>query len=243
MSETGRRRRLARVARAGAAVHLLALDHGLTMGWTVEQEPPLTVAEECTKLGISGIVCHFGLLPQIGGIADSEIFMQVHASSPGDSQKEVIVSPEVAMRADCVGIAVEFQTAGSSIGLAKTAKAVLEAREMGLLVLVMANYAGEKFSSTNIAAAAAQQLGPDYIKLRIPSSEPSDEELRQLRRIVSSGPMYLVAGGDSQTDLTRTLAIAYEVGMRGSCIGRHYFNSSGRLEAVRTVLSTLRPDG
>jgi DhnA family fructose-bisphosphate aldolase class Ia len=121
-------------------------------------------------------------------------------------------------------------------------KLVQQARDLGLLVLVMANYPGEDFTTASIAVVAASQFGADLIKMRLPKTTPTSAELAHLRRVISGAPPTLVAGGSADVDLTRTLALAREVGMKGTCIGRHYFDRAERATAIRTVLRTFPGD-
>lgn len=237
-SEIGRESRRGRISRSGS-INLVALDHGPSMGWTKSQEPPPDIARSCQRLGLSGAVCHVGLLRELRSLP-LETFLQLHASTPADRTKSVVASPQLAARADCIGVAVEYRASGDSCAMATTAALIQSAQDHGLLVLVMANYEAEDYQLAATAIVGAAQMGADYIKVRIPSSVPTAVEVAHLRRVIAGGPPTLLAGGDAARDLGASLAMARELGMQGSCIGRHYFNPCARADAVAAVKAAFR---
>ena len=239
MQGSGVIRRLQRIAQS-EAVHLVALDHGVTMGWTEEQSSPKLIASDCFSAGIKTAVCHVGLVQELSSIIGLELILQLFGSTSGDSQKAKIAEVRTAVELDCVAIAVELHIDRSSSQQAESALAVAAAHRYGLPSLVMANYDGDDWRKTGLAIVAGHQIGADLIKIRLPTQDPSDGDREFVSRIVAMNGPCLVAGGDGETDLQRTTSLAHSLGMSGSCIGRHYFDSGRRLRAIETTLSAFQ---
>ncbi|MEV0901442.1 hypothetical protein [Actinoplanes sp. NPDC049802] len=234
MSSVGRARRLERLQSSDGTYRVLALDHGVTMGWTFEQEDPFDIALACAPLGVQGVVAHFGLLPRLSQVRGVELVMQTHASTPGDKAKDVVAPASVALELDCAAIAVEYNATGSSRQMANAAAVVHAAHAVGLVVLVMANYDRSSFRSLGQAIVAASQLGADLVKVALPD-RPDRDALAWGRRIVESSPPCLLAGGDVDVDLSESVALATDLGFRGYCIGRKFFTPDGRRDAFHAL--------
>lgn len=237
-TQRGRDSRARRLGLPGP-VNLVAMDHGLSLGWTPTQDSPLEIIGACQRRGVQGAVGHAGLVARIPPTDGFEALMQLHGSTSADQTKVRVALPSLAAAADCVRVAVEFQSCGPSAAMSGTAELIQLAHDLGLVVLVMANYTGEAYTRATIAVVGASQLNADLIKLRLPSSEPSSNEHALLARVISDSCPVLVAGGDASTDLRRTLSMAKGLGMSGSCIGRHYFDAASRSAALEAVMGTF----
>ncbi len=235
-SQRGRNSRAQRLGLPGP-LHLVAMDHGLSMGWTTSQDPPQQVVESCRQHGLQGAICHPGLLDRMAPAKGFEVLLQLHGSTSADRTKSRTAQPMLAVESDCVGVAVEFQSTGPSQALTVTSDLIQTAHDLGLLVLVMANYLGESYADAAIAVVGAGQLDADIIKVRLPEHKPTSAERKQLRRIIEESCPVLVAGGNPTSDLALTLGNAASLGMSGTCIGRHYFDSDTRTRAVSEVKS------
>jgi len=195
------------------------------------------IAFACSAAGINGVICHYGLVDKMPMSADFGVILQLHGNTSFDQSKSRVSSPLLASRLDCVGVAVEFQASASSRELAVTSELVQEAHDLGLLVLIMANYRGEDFETAQKAIVGAIQLDADLVKIRLPVNDPVAEKRVRFSEVVADAPQVLVAGGEASTDLEDTLVRASRLGALGTCIGRHYFDGASRTETLRLVLN------
>lgn len=235
----GRLSRLARLT-SGGAVHLLAMDHAVTEGWYEGQDSPDRIAQECVDLGITGIVCHRGLLRLLPTAQRAGIFLQLYGSVGLGGVKSQLLEPEQALTLDCIGVSVELDVDEGG-GLASAFQVVERAQRLGLLTLLMLKYSGDTASNMARALAVGTQVGPDFIKLRLANDAVSTAGDAALEGAVERAPAVLMAGGSADEGLGKRLEAAKRLGFRGTCIGRNYFFGNRHSNAERAV-STFASD-
>src|SRR4051812_30136976 len=79
--EQGVQRRLRRLG-FPRPVHLLAIDHGLSLGWLDQQDgAPAAVARRAVKHDVDGVVAHRGLLRDLAADGIGNLILQLHGST------------------------------------------------------------------------------------------------------------------------------------------------------------------
>jgi DhnA family fructose-bisphosphate aldolase class Ia len=220
-TEQGVGRRLARLGFPDV-VHLLALDHGMSLGWTDPQDlPPVALASRALANGLRGVVAHRGLIARMTPQVPGELIMQLHGSTAADSSKSQVAEPIDAVRADCAAVAVEVKSSGRSQELSITAKMIMEAHLLGMPVLGMSGYGEPTWQAMTTAVICSTQLGADIIKVALPPNPPTQDEAANFWAVARESPPLLLAGGPVGGDLQGALRTAERVGFRGTCIGRN----------------------
>lgn len=235
----GRLSRLARLT-AGGPVHLLAMDHAVTEGWYDGQDPPDRVAQECVDVGITGIVCHRGLIRLLPTAQRAGVFLQLYGSVGLGEAKSQLLDPEQALTLDCIGVSVELDVDEGG-GLASAFQVVERAQRLGLLTLLMLKYSGATSASMARALAIGSQVGPDFIKLRLVDDYALAAGDKALHNAIDRAPAVLMAGGSADEGLSKRLEVAKNLGFRGTCIGRNYFFQN-RHSNLKQVMSTFATD-
>jgi DhnA family fructose-bisphosphate aldolase class Ia len=62
--------------------------------------------------------------------------------------------------------------------------------------------------------------------MRLPAHRPDVTETAMVEEVISEAPPVLLAGGPPDGSLETMLRMAYDLGLSGTCIGRHYFTAA-----------------
>jgi len=230
----GRLSRLKRLT-SGGPIHLLAMDHAVTDGWYHGQDSPEQIARDCSEFRVNGVVCHRGMIRLLPEAARLPVFLQLYGSSSLGTAKAQLLRPDHALTLDCVGVSVELDVDAAGPNLALAFETVEHAQRVGLLTLLMLAYSGVTAGSMARALAIGTQLGSDFIKVRLPTTDLSIAADGQLCEAVRRAPPLLLAGGVPDGSLKEKLTVARKLGFRGTCIGRNYFYASERSNTAKII--------
>lgn len=244
LASSGLRRRMSRLSTGDGTIEILALDHGLSMGWTENQQSPEEIARSCVELGVRAVVCHVGLLEELSQVPGLELILQLQGSTRIGGDKVPVSVPSLALAADCAAVAVEFDATGKSASLGGTASLINDSHQAGLPVLTMVKYDSSSLNAVSTAIVGAGQLGGDLIKVGFYGQSFTQRELELLKRVVQASPPCVVAGGESIDILTSSLRIAADSSFQGYCVGRQFFNADTRSARIREAKRAFsRGDG
>jgi DhnA family fructose-bisphosphate aldolase class Ia len=226
MTEAGRVNRLRRIG--PRPIHLLALDHGVSMGWTDAQDPPSEIASACAGAGLSGVVCHHGAVEAMHVAGFDAVVLQMMGGMEPGGPKAVIASIETALEMDCVGVSLELPGSASPEALSTMSLLASSARRAGLVVLVMISTSPGDIDGAARAIVGANQLGADLVKVSVEGWASEKARLESTARVIRGSVPVLAAGGSGSSDLRDLLRTARDLGMSGTCVGRHYFEGAER---------------
>lgn len=205
---------------------LLALDHGLTFGHSVEAAP--LPAEEllnrCSE-HIGGFVMNYGLARTLDGWPHRlSLVLQCFGAPQGYSRSQVAsVSEAITLDAAAVSVQLSWADAEFAQRLREISAFTAEAHLVGLPVLYMIN--GESATSAlPRVIRVCHELGADLIKINCSlDSFMCDSE--DIKSAVRYGPPVLMAGGVVSQNILQFAQNAAQIGFSGYCVGRNIFHA------------------
>lgn len=231
----GTRVRLNRLFRSGGRLFVVPMDHGVTVGAVGGLKDLRRMVRAVGAGGADAVVVHKGMARQIiQDLRDGGCELIVHLSgstalSPDPNRKELVASPEHALRlgATAVSVHVNLASPAEADMLRDLGRVSDECQSWGLPLLAMMYVRdGSKESGFNPdkvahAARVGEELGADIVKVNYTGSVES------FARVVAAvGIPVIIAGGPksgSVKDLLLTLRDAVRAGARGVAIGRNIF--------------------
>lgn len=232
-------RRLSRIRTQGF-YPILALDHGLTVGFGDGVPPQVTedLARLCAS-DVSAVVVNYGIARACADKLELPLILQCFGA-PLSNPRRKIATLEQALRLDAAAVAVQLDLRPGTDVSSQTSEIagfVSDAHSMGVPVLFMASY-GDTHDLETVAGAirVCHELGADLIKVPFRVAEPtSDEALLSLAATISMAPPVLLAGGEPTPDILSRLKQAKRIGFSGYCIGRSIFRAPNPQKAAAEI--------
>jgi class I fructose-bisphosphate aldolase len=227
---------------------LLAMDHALTMGpidgiSTIDQI--IKNINFAAKFGVPSIVLNGGMVEQVDVFTEPHIVIQTmglpNIAEPGVS-KVPTWSVQTALSIGATAISVQLNLHNSDIqnAIQNIANLVYEANKFQLPVLFMLNH--KDWDSSNefeYAIRICIELGADLVKIALPIK---DDIIYNINPISPKGPPVIMAGGDLTSSIIRRIRLARELGFKGICIGRNFFQNKSPDNLILSIDEVFEGD-
>jgi len=205
---------------------LLALDHGLTFGHSVDAAPlPADELLERCSDHIGGFVMNYGLARALDGWSHRlSLVLQCFGAPQGYSRSQV-ASVSEAITLDAAAVSVQLSWADTELAqrLREISAFTSEAHSAGLPVLYMINGESET-SALRRVIRVCQELGADLVKINC-SLDNFMCGSEDIENVVRYGPPILMAGGVVSHNILQLAQNAAQLGFSGYCVGRNIFHA------------------
>ena len=205
---------------------LLALDHGLTFGDSVEAAPlPAGELLESCSEHVGGFVMNYGLARTLTSWPHRlSLVLQCFGAPQGYSRSPLAsVSQAVLLDAAAVSVQMSWADAEFAQRLREISAFTAEAHSAGLPVLYMINGESDPLALRR-AIRVCHELGADLIKISCSlTSLMSDKD--DIMSVLRSGPPVLMAGGVISENILQFAQNAAQLGFSGYCVGRNIFHA------------------
>lgn len=206
---------------------LLALDHGLTYGHSVDAAPLPTkeLLDRCSE-HMGGFVMTYGLARALDGWPHRlSLVLQCFGAPKGQSRSQV-ASVSEAITLDAAAVSVQLNWADTEFAqrLRDISAFTSEAHSAGLPVLYMINGESDASALPHVIRVC-QELGADLIKINC-SLDNFICDNEDIKRVVRYGPPVLMAGGAVSQSIFQFAENAARLGFSGYCVGRNVFHAT-----------------
>ncbi len=247
----GKQIRLNRLFKRSGRLFVVPMDHGVTVGAVGGLRDMHQMVQAVSAGGADAVVVHQGVARQVGpDLREGGCQLIVHLSgstalSPDPNRKELVASPEHAIRLGATAVSVHVNLASpAEPEMLKDLGWVSEQCQAWGLPLLAMMYVRDgsresEFNPEKVAHAArvAEELGADIVKVNYTGSAES------FSRVVSAVHVPVIIAGGPKTgsvgELLATVREAVLAGAKGVAIGRNIFEDpdpQGLSALVRRVL-------
>lgn len=235
-------KRLSRL-RTGNHYALLAMDHGLSVGFgdIVESTDIEQTIDSCQD-NISGVVLTYGFARHVTKQSQAPLVLQCFGAPSGNPRAK-IATVEQALRLDAAAVAVQIDLKSKFLTghVREVAEFVATAHNMGVPVLfMMSGVSPGSVEELSSAIRVAHEIGADLIKIPCNTSALANSaDVDQFRSVLASAPPTLFAGGEFNPDIAIEMKAAMQLGFSGFCIGRSIFQADSPGAIASLLLDEL----
>ena len=189
-------RRLQRL-RIGRFYPILAIDHGLTVGFgDIIKTSKIAYTLTSCKDSIRGVVMTYGIARSVGETFSTPLILQCFGSPSGHPRVKIAsIEQAIALDAAAVSVQIDLQHQALAIHLREIADFVSEAHNMCIPVMFMtAGFCDLHIHEICKAIRVSHELGADLIKVPYHASAfNGSAEVDDLKAILQASPPTLLA--------------------------------------------------